>query len=136
VISGHAPESYTPVLQSLPSGAATVVVLMGLAERRNIAVCLTNAGWACETPVAIVTNASQPDERVWIGTLGVLGGEKLAGAQGHHVAGFTEIEEFDARHDPGVIVVGDVVSRRTSPDIRESLSFEETSWQPTTIRRP
>jgi siroheme synthase len=54
------------------AGSATIVVLMGLAERRGIRTCLADAGWSPETPAAIVRSASQPDQRVWFGTLNSL----------------------------------------------------------------
>src|SRR5438132_767063 len=37
VVSGHAESAYAPLLSTLPPGAATVVVLMGLANRADIA---------------------------------------------------------------------------------------------------
>jgi uroporphyrin-III C-methyltransferase/precorrin-2 dehydrogenase/sirohydrochlorin ferrochelatase len=98
VVSGHARKSYGPLLEALPAGAATVVVLMGLGERRQIARTLTGAGWTASTPVAIVTNASQPGQRVWTGTLAGLGVQDGLGT----------------RIEPGVIVIGDVV-REASP---------------------
>jgi len=94
VVSGHAPEAYGPVLSSLAPGSATVVILMGLGHRRDLAACLKRAGWRAETPAAIVTHASRPLQRVWIGTLADLDRAPL----------------FDPKKHPGVIVVGDVVA--------------------------
>ena len=98
VVSGHARDSYEPLLSALPAGVATVVVLMGLGERRQIARVLTAAGWATTTPAAIVTSASRPEQRVWTGTLAGLGVKDGLGA----------------RIEPGVIVIGNVV-REASP---------------------
>jgi uroporphyrin-III C-methyltransferase/precorrin-2 dehydrogenase/sirohydrochlorin ferrochelatase len=92
VISGHAPESYGPILTTLPPASVTLVVLMGLGERRRVARMLVGAGWKKTTPVAIVVNASQPAQRVWRGRLASLGGR----------------DTITNREDPGVIVIGDV----------------------------
>lgn len=99
IVSGHARESYEPLLATLPAGLATIVVLMGLGERRGIARVLTAAGWAKTTPAAIVTNASQPGQRVWTGTLAGLGVKDGLGT----------------RIEPGVIVIGDVVREASPP---------------------
>jgi len=103
VVSGHDEATYGPILRALPAHAITVVVLMGLAERRRIAALLLDQGWRADTPAAIAINASCPDARTWIGTLTTLG-ERGADA-----------------HDAGVIVIGDVVSLSkdlVNPDIR------------------
>jgi uroporphyrin-III C-methyltransferase/precorrin-2 dehydrogenase/sirohydrochlorin ferrochelatase len=99
VVSGHARESYEPLLGALPPTGVTVVVLMGLGERRQIARVLAAAGWRAATPAAIVTNASQPQQRVWTGTLAALGLNDGLGT----------------RHAPGVIVIGDVVREASPP---------------------
>jgi uroporphyrin-III C-methyltransferase len=99
VVSGHARDSYEPLLSALPAGVATVVVLMGLGERRQIARVLTAAGWAKTTPAAIVTSASRPEQRVWTGTLAGLGVKDGLGA----------------RIEPGVIVIGNVVREASPP---------------------
>jgi uroporphyrin-III C-methyltransferase/precorrin-2 dehydrogenase/sirohydrochlorin ferrochelatase len=98
VVSGHTRASYEPLLASLPPGLATVVVLMGLGERRQIARVLIGAGWVSTTAAAVVTNASRPEQRVWTGTL----------------AGLGVRDGLGARIEPGVIVIGDVV-REASP---------------------
>ncbi|MFL5261495.1 MAG: uroporphyrinogen-III C-methyltransferase [Anaeromyxobacteraceae bacterium] len=94
VVSGHAPESFEPVLRSLEPGAATVVVLMGLAHRGEIAATLVERGWAAATPAAIAFAAGTPDAFTWVGTLGELPAAPVDGAA----------------RAPGTIVVGDVVS--------------------------
>jgi uroporphyrin-III C-methyltransferase/precorrin-2 dehydrogenase/sirohydrochlorin ferrochelatase len=99
VVSGHAPEAYAAVLQALPPGATTVVVLMGLGQRAAIATCLVDAGWSRRTPAVVVVNASRPRQRIWTGTLATLGRADSAGADG----------------EPGVIVIGDVVRSALRP---------------------
>ena len=89
VVSGHAPDAYRPVLQCLPPGAVTVVVLMGLASRVDVASALADAGWATITPAAIVLAAGTSEQRTWLGTLGTLASAPVdgAGAAGTIVVG-------------------------------------------------
>jgi uroporphyrin-III C-methyltransferase/precorrin-2 dehydrogenase/sirohydrochlorin ferrochelatase len=101
IISGHDAASYMPVLGRLEPGSATLVVLMGLAERAGVRRCLVDAGWSTATPAAIVIQASRTGERVWVGTLGTLG---------------TRVDGVRGRTEPGVIVIGEVVERRTPLD--------------------
>lgn len=93
VVSGHAADSYGPIVDALAPGSATLVVLMGLGERKALGRRLVKAGWTRATPAAVIVNASQPTEMVWTGRLGALG------------AG----DGLTSREDPGVIVVGEVV---------------------------
>lgn len=69
VVSGHAPEAYGPILECLTPHLATVVVLMGFAGRAHISAFLIDHGWPADTPVAIITNASQDGQGTWTGTL-------------------------------------------------------------------
>ena len=118
VVSGHGAAAYGALLGALPPASATVVVLMGLGERAGIQARLVDGGWDRQTPAAIVFSASQPDQHVWIGTLGTL-----------------TTADVGQREAPGVIVIGQVVSLATIPDLVHSFVREETSWQPTTIPR-
>jgi uroporphyrin-III C-methyltransferase len=92
VVSGHAASAFGPAIDSIAPKALTLVVLMGLATRGDVAARLVARGWPAATPAAIVQGASWADERRWIGTLGELAAADLA----------PEL--------PGVIVIGDVVS--------------------------
>jgi uroporphyrin-III C-methyltransferase/precorrin-2 dehydrogenase/sirohydrochlorin ferrochelatase len=94
VVSGHAESSYAPALDSLAPKGTTLVVLMGVNTRAQIAGRLLARGWADTTPVALLFAASTPDARTWIGTLGDL----VAGAP------------LQLPESPGTLVVGDVVS--------------------------
>jgi uroporphyrin-III C-methyltransferase/precorrin-2 dehydrogenase/sirohydrochlorin ferrochelatase len=119
VVSGHGPEAYEPLLGTLVPGSATVVVLMGMGTRSTLARYLTGIGWRPQTPVAVVVSASRPGQQVWRGTL-------------------TDIEEMsdeDRRDEPGVIVIGEVVSAAAMPDDISGFLAEEHTWQPMTIRR-
>jgi uroporphyrin-III C-methyltransferase/precorrin-2 dehydrogenase/sirohydrochlorin ferrochelatase len=97
ISSGHATDAYGRLLRALPPRSATLVVLMGFAERAGITAALVEAGWPTSTPVAVIANASRPDQAMWTGTLDAL-------------AGSIDLGEPD---DPGVlIVIGDVVRLR------------------------
>jgi uroporphyrin-III C-methyltransferase/precorrin-2 dehydrogenase/sirohydrochlorin ferrochelatase len=93
VVSGHDDKAWTPLLGTIAPGAATVVVLMGLASRAALASALVARGWAKDTPAAVLWAASQPGARTWTGTLADL------------AAGLPERESGDA----GTIVIGAVV---------------------------
>lgn len=73
VVSGHSEAAYRPVLSSLAPRSATVVVLMGLGHRADIARVLLERGWDPQTPASMVCNASKPDACTWIGPLSELG---------------------------------------------------------------
>jgi uroporphyrin-III C-methyltransferase / precorrin-2 dehydrogenase / sirohydrochlorin ferrochelatase len=94
VVSGHAESSYAPAVDSLAPTGTTLVVLMGVNTRAQIAGRLVARGWSASTPVALLFAASTPDARTWIGTLGDL----VAGAP------------LQLPESPGTLVVGDVVS--------------------------
>jgi uroporphyrin-III C-methyltransferase/precorrin-2 dehydrogenase/sirohydrochlorin ferrochelatase len=95
VVSGHAEAAWAPALGSLDPGSLTLVVLMGLASRRAIAMQLLARGWAAETPAAILVSASNRDAAVWTGTIDTLADAPLPG---------------DLPDLPGTLVIGGVVS--------------------------
>jgi uroporphyrin-III C-methyltransferase/precorrin-2 dehydrogenase/sirohydrochlorin ferrochelatase len=95
VVSGHDEVAWRPVVDGLPPGASTLVVLMGLAQRARIADALLARGWPGRTPCAVLLGASTPDAFTWTGTLDEIGGAVMP----------------EARSDaPGTLVVGEVVS--------------------------
>jgi uroporphyrin-III C-methyltransferase / precorrin-2 dehydrogenase / sirohydrochlorin ferrochelatase len=108
VVSGHAEDAYRPVLESLRPHSLTVVVLMGLRSRGQVAGILLERGWAASTPAAILLAASTARQHVWRGTLGALGPAPLPEAL------------LDA---PGTLVVGEVVS------LAEALAGNEVSLE-------
>jgi uroporphyrin-III C-methyltransferase/precorrin-2 dehydrogenase/sirohydrochlorin ferrochelatase len=91
VLSGHAESAYAPIIDSLAPAAMTLVVLMGVRTRGEIAARLVARGWSAETPAAIVLGASHEGETRWIGTLATIAAAPID----------SEL--------PGVIVVGEVV---------------------------
>ena len=75
-VTGHAREGAEPDLDwaMLAKTNQTVVVYMGLSKAPIIAARLIGAGRARSTPALIVENASLPNERRIVGTLGSLAG--------------------------------------------------------------
>jgi uroporphyrin-III C-methyltransferase/precorrin-2 dehydrogenase/sirohydrochlorin ferrochelatase len=94
VVSGHAASAFGPVLRSLMPGSATIVVLMGIANRTAIADVLSASGWAAETPAAVLFGASHRGAEAWHGTLESLAAEEVV----------------DDTELPGIIVVGAVAA--------------------------
>ena len=72
----------------------TLVVLMGVKNRRSIAQALVEAGRLGDEPVAFIQNGSLPNERVTVSTLGEV------------AAGRVDVK------NPAVFVIGRVVSLR------------------------
>ncbi len=94
VVSGHAEPAYAPVLRSLAPASATVVVLMGFANREAIAKELLSAGWSPQTPAALLIGISHKGEEAWHGTLEAM-----------HSAAIDDQDNL-----PGIIVVGAVAA--------------------------
>ncbi len=92
VVSGHAESAYGPLLDGIAPNALTIVVLMGVRTRGDIAARLVARGWPASTPAAIVHGASHPDSITWLGDLSTIGQAEFS----------TEL--------PGVLVIGEVVS--------------------------
>ena len=72
VVSGHDEAGFRAVIGSLTPSNLTLVVLMGFGRRAALARLLIEAGWAADTPAAIVAAATLPTERQWRGTLAAL----------------------------------------------------------------
>ena len=67
VITGHHEHTYGPLLDGLPPGALTLVVLMGVRQRASIAARLIARGWAPSTPAALVMGAATDKAWRWTG---------------------------------------------------------------------
>jgi uroporphyrin-III C-methyltransferase/precorrin-2 dehydrogenase/sirohydrochlorin ferrochelatase len=74
VVTGHDEELFARILGGLTPNGVTVIVLMGLARRAALASVLIDCGWAGETPAAVVSKASLPEQEVWRGTLDEIAG--------------------------------------------------------------
>ena len=94
VVTGHHEATYAPILDGLPPGSATLVVMMGFGQRARIAERLAARGWAAETPAAVVVGAATPQSWRWLGTLGALGAAEIPAA---------------SSGAPGMLVIGAVV---------------------------
>ncbi|SRR6266496_148812 len=99
VVSGHldpAQPGSTVDWQALADGPATLVLLMALDRLDAIATELVKRGRPGDTPVAVIRNATLPDQQVLVGTLGTVA-EQVGRA---------------GLRPPAVVVVGDVVRLR------------------------
>jgi uroporphyrin-III C-methyltransferase len=92
IATGHAADGSPPDYASLASAVGTLVLFMGLARLRDLAAGLIRAGKAAETPAAVVSRGSLPDQEVVTGTL-----EGIADAA-------------QALPGPALVVIGDVVA--------------------------
>ena len=104
VLSGHTTEAFENGLKAVqPNAAVSLIVLMGLGGRGELAETLIARGWNAATPAAIVCGASTTNEWIWTGTVAELSATELP-------AGIA-----------GVVVIGEVVR------IREALAETEGS---------
>ncbi len=104
VVSGHAPSAYQPILDGLAPGAATVVVLMGVRTRGDLAAYLIARGWPPRTSAALIANASQPDQATWIGSLAALADAPLVDAEAAAVIVVGAVVELAATIAPRAAV--------------------------------
>jgi uroporphyrin-III C-methyltransferase/precorrin-2 dehydrogenase/sirohydrochlorin ferrochelatase len=94
VLSGHATDAFDNGLRAVQPNAVSLVVLMGVGTRHELAETLIARGWNAATPAALVCGASTPEEWIWTGTVAELGANEPP-------AGIA-----------GVVVIGDVVRVR------------------------
>ena len=94
VLAGHTSEAVDHTLQSVRPNTISIVILMGVGARADLAATLLAHGWSAETPSAIVCSASTPDAWTWTGPLGQMGAAT------------------PPEGAPGVLVVGEVVRVR------------------------
>jgi uroporphyrin-III C-methyltransferase/precorrin-2 dehydrogenase/sirohydrochlorin ferrochelatase len=90
VVSGHSKEAFEASVAGLAPHALTLVVLMGLGRRSEIADALVARGWRADTPAAVVWASSHAEESRWRGTL-------------------AELSLAPESEQPGTLVIGDVV---------------------------
>jgi uroporphyrin-III C-methyltransferase / precorrin-2 dehydrogenase / sirohydrochlorin ferrochelatase len=119
-VSGHDERAWAPVLEALPPHSATIVVMMGLRSRHDIAGRLIARGWDITTPAAVLVAASTPGAQTWMGSLGDL-------------AGFGPSASSDGEgygDGAGTIVIGEVV--RVGQQLTGSLAplARRSGWEP------
>jgi len=112
VLAGHTSEAVDHTLQSVRPNTISIVFLMGVGARADLASSLLAHGWSADTPAAIVCSASTPDAWTWTGPLGQMGAATPpVGAA-------------------GVLVVGEVVRLRDvlATHALRSWKFNEVSY--------
>ncbi|MCY1395021.1 Uroporphyrinogen-III C-methyltransferase [compost metagenome] len=94
LVTAHTQDDSTPNWQALAASATTLVIYMGVARLQDIQSQLLAAGMAAHTPVAMIENASMPDQR-------------------EHRCHLSELlrsaRDFGLK-SPAVLVIGDVVN--------------------------
>ena len=94
VLTAKPADAWQATVDHLPPGTLTLVFLMSLSSRAEIAQRLLSRAWPRATPTAVVLGAHTPQQWSWTGPL-----ESLA-----------EVQIADAHRElPGLVVVGDVV---------------------------
>lgn len=94
LITAHAEDGSTPDWSALATSGTTLVVYMGVTRLEEIRACLLAGGMPGATPVAMIENATLPQQRQCFGTLAGMIGD---------AAGF-------GLRSPAVLVIGDVVA--------------------------
>ena len=100
VVSGHSPDAYGPVVDSIPASGSTLVVLMAFAARADIAGRLLARGFSATTPAALVVGATTPEGYCWRGRLDQLAAAGLP----------RDLEVRIAAGAPVMLVIGQVVA--------------------------
>lgn len=94
VLSGHTADAVDETLAAVRAHSVSIVIMMGVGMRAELAGKLTAHGWQPSTPAAIICAASTPQAWTWTGTIAGLG-------EATPPAGLA-----------GVLVIGDVVAVR------------------------
>ena len=100
VMAGHNSDAIENTLQAVRPNSVSLVMMMGIGARGELASRLMAHGWGHQTPTAIICSASMPDEWVWTGLLSEVGA--VAPPEGA----------------AGVMIVGEVV------EIRKALAMK------------
>ena len=100
VVTGHECEGSSDLDWGALARMRTLIVLMGLAALGRICRRLQSEGASAETPVAVISSGTLPDETIVVGSL----------------ASITDLVASSPIVSPAVIIIGDVVR------VREALS--------------
>jgi uroporphyrin-III C-methyltransferase/precorrin-2 dehydrogenase/sirohydrochlorin ferrochelatase len=116
VLAGHTSAQVDDTLGALRPNSMSIVILMGVGARRELASQLMAHGWSTATPAAMVCGASTPGEWTWTGRLDRMGeAEPPSGAAGVLVIGevvkIGEALALKRGSDPG-----GVSTRGTAPE--------------------
>jgi uroporphyrin-III C-methyltransferase/precorrin-2 dehydrogenase/sirohydrochlorin ferrochelatase len=115
VLAGHTSEQVDATLQAIRPNSVSVVILMGLTIRRQLASQLMAHGWSPSTPAAIVCDVSMPSEWTWTGRLDGMGdADAPQGAAGVLVIG----EVIKVRDALARAVASDKVRTGSDPTVR------------------
>jgi uroporphyrin-III C-methyltransferase len=83
ITTGHDEDAFRDAVHGLSPMGLTLVIAMGYGTRALLASQLLAAGWASDTPAAVVAAASLPDQQVWRGTIGEMASEASSVEGGH-----------------------------------------------------
>ena len=72
VLAGHTSEAVDETLGAVRPNSVSVVFMMGVGARGELASAMMAHGWEAGTPAAIVCGASTADEWVWTGELSAM----------------------------------------------------------------
>jgi len=73
VLAGHTSDAVDRVLQSVRPNTVSIVMMMSIGARGDLASRLMAHGWSPDAPAAIVCAASTPEAWTWTGALAQLG---------------------------------------------------------------
>jgi len=108
VLAGHTSEAVDRTLAAVRPNTISMVILMGVGARGELASRLMAHGWSGDTPAAIVCSASMPDAWTWTGPLAQMG------------------DAIPPAGAAGVLVVGEVVGMRSALVSPESARAQAT----------
>ena len=129
VLTGADAATCHATIDALPPDLVTVVLMMSMGTRENLAARLIARGWPADTPAAVILGAATPHAWTWKGALEDLGAMELP---------------FDRTDLPGTIVVGRVAGLPLAPqpaadrvDVDPfALMAAATAWDTTPFRGP
>ena len=105
VVTAHQDPASEPIdWAAVARSGLTVVVLMGANRAASVRDLLVAGGRRPETPTAVITSATRPDQEVWFGSLDQLGRNTVAA--------------------PSVLVIGEAVGQRMDTDHQPKISGE------------
>jgi len=111
VLAGQTGDALEATLEAIRPQSVTLVSMMGLAHRGELATRLIAHGWSGETRAAIVCGASTADEWTWSGCLADV--ESVAPPEG--IAGVVVVGEVVQVRDALASYVGSAFRRTASP---------------------